>query len=116
MYLVNPLGCQNCKSVDHAFLNQLLNNKKFEKRNLIFIMPSAREVEIPVLLKTFLGENWEAYRPNVFFSDELTKEIVTANHLDGESSSLLIYSPAGKVLFDSYIYSIETDSLQKKYF
>ena len=116
VYLINPIDCENCKTVDRAFLKELFRSRKISRNNIAFVMPRKRPIEMPVLLQDVFGPNWESASKNVISNDTLVDEIMTMNHLTDFSSYLMIYSPHGdSVLYRSYIHDLDLERIEKEY-
>lgn len=116
IYLISPLDCENCKGIDRSYIKDLTNCKKIPKKNMVFIMPKKRPIEIPVLLKDIMGENWKSFESNVFSSDSLKDEIMKINNLTDFSSYIMIYTPSGdSILYKSYIHDMDIDEVLNKY-
>jgi hypothetical protein len=116
IYLINPIDCENCKTVDRAFLKKLFRSSRISKNNIAFVMPRKRPIEMPVLLQDVFGPNWENTSKNVFPNDTLVNEILEMNHLTDFSSYLMIYDPSGdSILYRSYIHEMDLERIEKDY-
>lgn len=116
IYLVNPVNCENCLSLDREFFRDLMNCKRISRKNIVLVLPYKRPIEIPVLLENLMGDNWKNYQKNIISSDSVSDEIIKMNGLSELTSYLMIFNSKGdSILYKTEISHIDYDYVLKRY-